>query len=146
MKSRKIWWVSLLLALLISRQIIGQTLQPEPANFDRFIKEVYTGKGKKTMKPDTRRYAFMKEFYETRITFIKSDAAKLKKANFTRLSQIPLFDNYNKGLSRDFSFNQAQFNPFKYRLGFYEQERQVIHVDGTDYVIVIQPQKRGGAR
>ena len=145
MKIRKIQWVNLVIALLFTPLLFAQNNKPAPGNFDRFVQEVYTGQGAKTMAEDTRRYAFMKEFYENRITFLESDAQKLEGSNFTKLSQIPLFDDYNKGLVRDARFDPATFNPFKYRLGFYSQERQVIHVDGTKYVIVIQPQTRRGS-
>lgn len=143
----KIWWVSFIFTLLLSPQLIGQTATPDPSNFDRFLSEVYTGKGKKLVKPDTRRYTFMKEFYNERLSYVKSDSKKLELSDFTKLSQIDLYNTYNKGLVRDgSSFNPQSFNPFKYALNFYGFERQLVHVDGTDYIIVIEPQKRGDRR
>ena len=70
MKIRKIQWVNLVIALLFTPLLFAQNNKPAPGNFDRFVQEVYTGQGAKTMAEDTRRYAFMKEFYENRITFL----------------------------------------------------------------------------
>ena len=139
-------WVNCVFALLFTPLLFAQTTKPDPAKFDRFVKEVYKGKGKKTMAQDTRRYAFMKDFFENRIRFVEGDEEKHKLAGYQRLSQVPLFDHYNKGLVRDGSFDPNLFNPFKYQLGFYDQESKIIYVDGTKYLIVIEPQKRGGSR
>ncbi|WP_420379895.1 hypothetical protein [Gilvibacter sp.] len=141
MKIRKICWVSLVFALMCAPLVFAQTTKPDPGNFDRFIAQVYTGEGSKMITPDSRRYVFMKDFLENRISFISSDKDKLASGNYKKLSQVPLFDLYNKGLMRDASFDPTTFNPFKYQLGFYEPETQVFHVDGTDYLIVIQPQE-----
>ncbi|MDC7997692.1 hypothetical protein [Gilvibacter sediminis] len=146
MKIRKICWVSLVFALLCAPLVFAQTTKPNPGNFDRFVQQVYTGEGQKTIRPESRRYAFMKECFENRISFITSDKDKLANANFKRLSDIPLFNHYNKALMRDAGFDPATFNPFKYHLGFYEKETQVIHVDGTNYLIVIAPQTSAADR
>lgn len=140
MKTRKIWLANFVFAILFSPLLFGQTTQPDTRMFKRFIKEVYTGAGKSYIAEDTRRYDFMKEMFETRISYVQVDGKKYEVSDYTKLSEVPLFDQYNKGLTRDAQFDPKRFNPFKYRLGFYEPEIQRIYVDGTDYLIVIKPQ------
>ncbi len=140
MKIRKILWPLAIFAMFICTDLAAQQIQPEPANFDRFINQVYTNSGKEQIAPTTRRYAFMQHFFNNRISYVVYDPEKLQVLNYTKLSQIQLFDTYNKGLQRDSSFNPETFNPFKYRLGFYGNKKQFVHVDNTNYVIVIEPQ------
>lgn len=140
MKIRKITWLLALFLMLINVELSAQTVKPEPANFDRFISEVYTNQGASQITPDTRRYAFMQTFINERITYVQYDPKKLEVLNYVKLSQIPLYDTYNKSLQRDMSFNPASFNPFKYQFEFYGPQKQYIHVDNSNYVIVITPQ------
>ncbi|OZV66784.1 hypothetical protein CA834_13160 [Winogradskyella aurantia] len=69
-----------------------------------------------------------------------------KKSNFekrneaTKLSEVPLFNNYVPELSRDELFDPRNFNPLKYQLEFYSLETKIYNVDGSDYVILIKSQ------
>lgn len=117
----------------------AQNQVPNPSKFDTFIAQVYTGKGVSQIAPSTRRYDFMKNAYLNRISYSKIDPVKSKLSTHTKLSQIALFDTYNKGLLRDNSFNAQTFNPFKYMIDFYSKETQIIHIDNTNTLIVIKP-------
>jgi len=59
---------------------------------------------------------------------------------YTLLSEIELFDIYNKNLKRDASYNKATFNPLKYNLEFYRMGSIIYKIDGTNYFIIIKPQ------
>ncbi len=129
-----------IIALFFSVTVQAQSQRPEASKFDQFIKQVYVNQGASQITPKTRKYSFMKTFFNELIQYVTYDPAKLQLLNYTKLSQIELFNDYNKGLPRDASFNPATFNPFKYKLDFYSNKVQFIHVDNTNYVIVIQPQ------
>ena len=119
----------------------AQTTTPDPSNFDRFISQVYVNSGRDFIKPDTRRYSYLKELFENRITYAKYDQAKLDLDNsMPLLSSVPLYTVYQKALSRDASFNPKTFNPFKYSFDFYSPNKQLFRVDGTGYVVIIYPQ------
>ncbi len=132
---------TLIACLLFGLNSTAQTIQPDPANFNRFIAQVYVNTGRDYIKPDTRRYAYMKELFTTRIKYVKYAEGKLDlDSSLPLLSSIPLYTVYQKGLSRDASFNPKTFNPFKYSFDFYSPNKQVFRVDRTDYVIIINPQ------
>ncbi|NQX78411.1 hypothetical protein [Gilvibacter sp.] len=132
----------LLLAFNFST-VQAQVTKPDPANFDRFVTQVYTGSGADYIKPDTRRYVYMKELFEKRISYVKSDAEKLDlDSNLKLLSEVPMYNLYNPGLSRDSGFDPDRFNPFKYQFDFYAAKKLIYRIDGTEYLIVIAPQER----
>lgn len=119
----------------------AQNSKPNPENFDRFIAQVYVQDGRDFIKPDSRRYAYMKELYNSRILYVKNDKKKLDlDSSLKLLSGVPLYTVYQKGLSRDISFNPETFNPFKYNFDFYSPKKQIFRVDGTEYLIIIHPQ------
>lgn len=136
-------WLGLLLLAFNLSSLQAQVSKPDPANFDRFIAQVYTGSGADFISPDTRRYAYMKALYENRITFVKSDAEKLDLDNSLKLlSEVPLYNLYNPAVTRDTGFDPQEFNPFKYQFDFYAATKLIYRIDGTEYLIVIQPQER----
>lgn len=143
MKLTKLLWFGLICLLFNPAQLSAQTSKPNPANFDRFITQVYTGAGADYTSPDTRRYAYMKTLFEQRIVFVKNDPAKLDlDRGLKLLSEVPMYSNYNKGLVRDFQFDPERFNPFKYNFDFYAAKKQIYRIDGTGYIIIIHPQPR----
>lgn len=85
------------------------------------------------------RVAFIKELLSERIE-IKQVTTHPKKQAMIKLSEVPLFDVFNKKLKRDRRFNPKNFNSLKYRLNFYSKSYQTYHVDDTDYYIIIKPQ------
>jgi hypothetical protein len=125
--------------LFFSQKTFGQNQTPNPTKFDNFIAQVYTGQGVSQITPNTRRYTFMKEAFLKRISYSKIDPVKSKLGSYKKLSQVPLFDTYNKGLFRDGSFNADTFNPFKYMFDFYSNQTQIIQVDNANVLIIIKP-------
>ncbi|WP_341905022.1 MULTISPECIES: hypothetical protein [Fluviicola] len=57
------------------------------------------------------------------------------------LSSFPLMNRYNPTIvAINYSqFNPETFIPITYNLPFFSDQKQVIRVDGTDYIIVIDP-------
>lgn len=134
----------LLLAFTFSGlSLQAQSVRPPAQKFGTYIDAVYTNSGKDFIKPDSRRYAYFKELYLNRITFVKNDAEKLSQdTSLLKLSSVALYDTYNKGLMRDASFDPSTFNPFKYNLDFYSANKLIYWIDNSDYLLVITPQER----
>ncbi len=60
---------------------------------------------------------------------------------FTKLSEVPLFNKYNKNLKRDEVFNPETFNALKYQMAFFTAREKVIYrVDNTSYIVKILSQ------
>jgi hypothetical protein len=59
------------------------------------------------------------------------------------LSSFPLMNRHNPLIVEiDYSqFNPQTFTPIIYSLPFFSDQTQVIRVDGTDYIIIIEPVK-----
>lgn len=129
------------ICMILSAESVAQTITPEPSNFESFIRQVYVAQGQSQIAPDTRRYAYMKELYLNRITYVAYDPVKIKALKYTKLSQMPINDTYNKGLSRDVTFDVNTFNPFKYKINYYKKETQRFLIDNSNYVMIIRPQQ-----
>jgi len=56
------------------------------------------------------------------------------------LSSVPLFNLYNKALTRDVFVTAENFNVLKYNLPFYGKKRATYHIDNTAYILTIIPQ------
>lgn len=59
---------------------------------------------------------------------------------YPRLSEFQLLNHYNPELKRDDSFDPATFNPLKYDLEFFSARTMVYRIDGSNYLLVIEPQ------
>ena len=103
------------------------------------IHEVYGQFAHKEIYSRDYRVAFLKQLLRDRIE-IKKVTSHPKQQAITKLSEVTLFDTFNKKLKRDRRFNPKNFNPLKYRLNFYSKSFQTYHADGTDYYIIIKPQ------
>ncbi|WP_343636434.1 hypothetical protein [Fluviicola sp.] len=59
------------------------------------------------------------------------------------LSSFPVMNKFNPAISAiDYSqFNPSTFVPITYNLPFFSDQTQVVRVDGTNYIIVIDPVK-----
>ena len=56
------------------------------------------------------------------------------------LSEIPLFNIFNKSLKRDQTFDPLKFNPLKYNFEFHSSDTHLIRVDNSDYFIIVKSQ------
>lgn len=106
---------------------------------DPRIKEIFKD-NMRLIEESPNRLRFWSKLLEERILIedwgVISDDGKLVK-----LSSLPLNNKYNAGLERDDVFDLTTLNVLKYDLGFSNGKKNVFHIDSTNYVIIVQPQK-----
>lgn len=106
---------------------------------DSRIVEVYGDKTTELVTNDNARLKDLNDILFNRCKVVEMPVVGVDK--YPRLSAIPLLNKYNSNLSRDKVFNPENFNPLKYQLNFFPKSSAAIYrIDGTDYVIVIEPQ------
>ncbi len=110
-------------------------------NVDQKIIEVYGSSYTEEVVNHPERREFLTNLLTKRIS-VEKTGKDLSKHNYTKLSEVELYNRYNPNITRDAVFNPETFNPLKYQLNFYsfKDEREYYLIDGTDYVIVIEPQ------
>ena len=80
-----------------------------------------------------------KNLLRNRVEILKLDK-KIDQKECSLLSQIALFDAFNKNLKRDLVFNKNNFNPLKYNFNFFSKGNLLYRVDNTNYFILIKSQ------
>lgn len=77
----------------------------------------------------------------TRISF--TEQAPSDNEKYPKLSAYPVMNKFNSDVQpiNPASFSLNTFNPFTYRLDFLSDKTQVIRIDGTNYIMIIQPRK-----
>ncbi|MCF1422458.1 hypothetical protein [Mangrovimonas futianensis] len=104
-----------------------------------FLEEVYGEYLDQVVINNNQKQKEIKNLLRNRIEYLQiNDASDQKKCEM--LSEVSLFDAYNKNLTRDKKFNQDLFNPLKYNFNFYSRGSQMYRVDGTNYFILIRSQ------
>ena len=81
----------------------------------------------------------IKEILRNRVEIVKLTDPRHHKP-CPMLSEIPLFNIFNKSLKRDQPFDPLKFNPLKYNFEFHKPGFQMFRVDDSDYFIIIKPQ------
>ena len=81
----------------------------------------------------------LEDCFVNRISYLTEPLASNGK--YPLLSSFPLMNKNNPAIvAIDYSqFNPSTFIPIHYNLPFFSDLKQVIRVDGTDYIIVIEP-------
>jgi len=80
----------------------------------------------------------MEKLLNERISYVQSPQTGDEK--YRKLSEFALLNHYNPELKRDQDFDPATFNPLKYDLNFFSKGTMVYRIDGTPYLLVIEPQ------
>lgn len=112
---------------------------PLTSNELRQITEVYGEHAEEDILSKPQRLKDTKHILRNRIEIIEAPGKDL--SSFTNLSTVPLFNPYNKNLSRDVSFNASTFNPLKYQFNFYSREgSKTYRFDNSPYLITIKSQ------
>ncbi|WP_431137593.1 hypothetical protein [Psychroserpens mesophilus] len=112
---------------------------PLTVNELKKITEVYGEHAKEDILNKPQRLKDVKHILRNRVEIIKVDNKDL--SSFTNLSSVPLFNHYNKTLSRDASYNASTFNPLKYQFNFYSREGSTTYrFDNSPYLIIIKSQ------
>lgn len=105
------------------------------------IKEVYADKTNQVVLDNPTVLKDIKSLLRNRLViYQETDPLKQKKCKL--LSEVPLNTTYNKSLKRDKSYNEASFNPLKYKLDFFEKGTYLYRIDNTDYFIKVISQYR----
>ncbi len=103
------------------------------------IVEVYGEHAEEDILSKPQRLKDVKHILRNRVEIIELPGKDL--SSFTNLSTIPLFNHYNKGLSRDASYNANTFNPLKYQFNFYSREgSKTYRFDNSQFLIIIKSQ------
>lgn len=103
------------------------------------IEEVYGDEMQKYVLDIPIRLKSIKHILRNRV---KIELVENKDLNsLTPLSQVPILDPNNLGLSRDAFFNPKTFNPLKYDFKFFSREEtKVYRVDNSSYIITVYSQ------
>jgi len=102
------------------------------------IQEVYSNKAKDYVLSKPQRLKDIKNILRNRVV-ITTISYLQKQKKCEALSQVPLFNIYNKSLTRSV-FNELNFNPLKYNFDFYSRGTSMYRVDNTNYFIIIKSQ------
>ncbi len=86
--------------------------------------------------------AALKDCQDNRITFKTETLTSSDK--YPLLSSFPLMTKFNPNVSAaNFAqFDPETFNPFTYNIEYLSDKTQVIRIDGTNWLMVVQPVKR----
>jgi hypothetical protein len=104
------------------------------------IKEVYGDQAEKEILNRPQRVKDIKHILRNRVVIQEHPGKDLSP--YKPLSSVPLFNNYNKGLTRDSFFDANNFNVLKYSFDFYSRNENVMtyRIDNTNFLINIKPQ------
>jgi hypothetical protein len=109
-----------------------------PKELDQ-ITEVYGDHADEDILSKPQRLKDVKHILRNRIEILRIDNKDL--SSFQNLSTVPLFNHYNKTLSRDLSYNENTFNPLKYQFNFYSREgSKTYRFDNSPYLVIIKSQ------
>ncbi len=118
-------------------QFTGNSLAPDP--LEELIASIY---GEDWLVKNQEASDALIKCVNERISYVQVPLEGEDKMPL--LSSFPLMNKYNSTIVEiDYSlFNPESFVPLTYSLPFFSDMTQAIRVDGTDYVIVIQPLTR----
>ncbi len=80
----------------------------------------------------------LKFLIRSRIKIISTDKDDLSEV--PKLSDLELFNQYNKDLQKPKSFDPSNFNPLIYQFQWYSPTQQIYHINNTDLLLQIIPQ------
>ncbi|WP_299102563.1 hypothetical protein [uncultured Winogradskyella sp.] len=112
---------------------------PLTANERSQIDEVYGEFAEKYVYNNPFRLMSIKNILRNRVV-IERISNNGKKKDCTKLSEVTVFNSFNKDLERDSDFNPSNFNPLKYNFQFHSRSAAIYQVDNTDYYIVVKSQ------
>ena len=120
---------------LLSLKTFSQVNTSVKANVDPRIIEVFGDQLERLVLNDKDRLESLNKLLQQRVKIVVEPYATGE--SYKKLSEVKLFDKYNKDLKRDQEFNLETFNVLKYDLYFFSQSIRVYRIDNTDYIIKI---------
>ena len=136
-----------LLLIFCSSLSYGQSEQDNKYS-DQFIenciREVFQDKADELVFNRKSRYDSYLDLFKNRLRIDKTDMAKIEKAGYTKLSDVPLQKKYNANIRRDAGMNPTKINVLKYLCNFNPIGKPAIyHIDNTNYIIIVKPMSKG---
>lgn len=104
------------------------------------LKEVYANELNKYVLSNPQRLKDLKHLLRNRITIKLMPDMVPNNEKYKSLSEVGLFDSYNKNLKFDETYNKQTFNPLKYNIEYHGRGSRIYRIDNTDYFIIIKSQ------
>lgn len=114
---------------------------PQLAPVQSYLPEITAVYGETWIANNPEAVAALEDCFANRISYLIETLTENDK--YPLLSSFPLMNRYNPGIvAINYSqFDPNTFSPITYNLPFFSSQTQVVRVDGTDYIIVIEPIK-----
>lgn len=111
------------------------------ANVSAYIPEITSVYGEVWVSQNPDAVAALGNCFTNRMKYLVEPLSENDK--YPLLSSFPLMNKFNPAITaiNYGQFNPSTFMPLTYNLPFFSNQPQVIRVDGTDYIIVIDPVK-----
>lgn len=111
------------------------------ANVSAYVSEITSVYGETWVSENPDAVAALGDCFTNRMKYMVEPLMENDK--YPLLSSFPLMNKFNPAIAAiDYGqFNPSAFMPLTYNLPFFSDQTQVIRVDGTDYIIVIDPIK-----
>lgn len=109
------------------------------AGVSAYIPEITSVYGEAWVSQNQDAVTALGNCFTNRMKYLVEPLAENDK--YPLLSSFPLMNKFNPAITAiDYDqFNPSTFMPLTYNLPFFSDQTQVIRVDGTDYIIVIDP-------
>lgn len=117
----------------------NQAAPPQISDFQSHRSQITAVYGEAWVSDNPDAVNALEDCFINRISYLTEPLAVNGK--YPLLSSFPLMNKNNPAIvAIDYSqFNPSTFIPIHYNLPFFSDLKQVIRVDGTDYIIVIDP-------
>lgn len=111
------------------------------ANVSAYIPEITSVYGETWVSENPDAVVALGDCFTNRMKYLVEPLEENDK--YPLLSSFPLMNKFNPAITAiDYGqFNPSTFMPLTYNLPFFSDQTEVIRVDGTDYIIVIDPIK-----
>lgn len=117
----------------------GQLASTQLANVQSYLPAIKSVYGDTWVSNNQEAVTALENCFTNRMSYLIEPLTANDK--YPLLSSFPLMNRYNPTIvAINYSqFSPESFIPITYNLPFFSDQKQVIRVDGTDYIIVIDP-------
>jgi hypothetical protein len=114
------------------------TIKSNPNLEDEFITSVFGD----NVVVGSQHHKNLIDLLQNRIEFTKLVKSSDSDKDYPNIAKVPLFNKYNKSITRDSTFDENTFNVLKYDLIFFSNFTKIYRINNTDWVIIIKPIKK----
>lgn len=104
------------------------------------LKEVYADKLDEYVLNRPQYLKYLKHLLRNRIQIVAKPDLIQHKEKYQLLSEVGLFNDYNKSLTVDKNYNPQSFNVLKYNVRIHGNGSSLYRIDNTNYFIIIKSQ------